>query len=104
MCPGCLRLERGIVEGVVHLEGGFLWHHDQEVRNLIKRVADNRRRRNVAARIASLEEGTEGWTIQTTDHSLAERMGKELERAFSGELHMSWQRKDQFVRVNWKRD
>ncbi len=104
ICPGCLKLERGIVEGVVHLEGSFFREHSVEVKNLIHRVAENKRHRNVGARIMSVRESEGKLTVETTEHTLAERIGKELEKAFSGDLSLSWQRKDQFVRVNWKRD
>lgn len=103
LCPGCLRIERHEVEGVVTLQGGFMGAHRSEVSNIVRRVAENGRHRNVAARILDMKEEDGNLVIETTDHSLAERIGKELEKAFKGRLEIKWQEKDRFVRVAWQR-
>ncbi|MDI6891411.1 MAG: BCAM0308 family protein [Actinomycetota bacterium] len=104
LCPGCDRLEKRRVDGVVHLKGKFLKEHREEALNLIKNVAEKKRRKNVAARIFELMEDDEGITVETTDHVLAERIGKEFEKAFSGKLEITWLKKEEFVRVNWVRE
>lgn len=104
LCPGCDRLEKRRVDGVVHLRGGFLKKHREEALNLIRNVAEKKRRKNVAARIFELVEDGKGITVETTDHVLAERIGKEFEKAFSGKLDIKWLKKEEFVRVNWVRE
>lgn len=104
LCPGDLRLERKQVEGVVTLEGGFLESHFEEIENLVGRVARDARRRNVAARILSSTRGEGSLVIETTDEHLAEKIGKEVEKAFKGDLEIKWQKKDTFARVKWRRD
>ena len=103
MCPGDQRLERRQVEGVVRLEGAFMLEHQEEIRNLVDRVARQGRKRNVAARIFEITLENGALTIETTDDHLAERIGKEVEKAFKGDLEIKWQEKDHFVRVVWKR-
>jgi hypothetical protein len=104
LCPGDLRLERRQVEGVVTLRGLFMKPHIDEIKNLIKRVARDGRKRNVAARVFDITEDEGSLVIETTDEHLAERMGKEVEKAFKGKLEIKWQEKDAFARVVWQRD
>lgn len=104
LCPGDLRMEKRQVEGVVTLEGGFLASHREEIANLVTRVAREGRKRNVAARVLRTEEGDGSMVLETTDEHLAERIGKEVEKAFKGALEIKWQKKDTFARVNWRRD
>ncbi len=72
--------------------------------NLIHNEADKRRHKNVAARVVTVEDDADGLVVQTTEHSLAERIGKEFERAFSGVLNIQWLPKEEFVRVTWTRE
>lgn len=104
LCPGDLRLEKGQVEGVVTLKGSFMREHKEDILNLIGRVERNGRSRNVAARIYEMKEDDGEFSIETTDEHLAERIGKEVEKAFKGDLEIKWQEKDRFVRVSWQRD
>jgi len=104
LCPGDLRLEKGQVEGVVTLKGSFMREHKDDILNLIGRVERNGRSRNVAARVYEMKEDDGEFSIETTDEHLAERIGKELEKAFKGDLEIKWQEKDRFVRVSWQRD
>lgn len=103
-CPGCTRVARKQVDGVVTLEGGFMSAHSDEIKNVISRVAKNRRGRNVNSRVLRMSEDNGRMTIETTDEHLAERIGKEVQKAFKGDLEIQWQEKDNFVRVNWRRD
>ena len=104
LCPGDLRLEKRQVEGVVTLKGKFLASHRDDINNLVARVARDGRRRNVAARVFQTVEENESLLIETTDEHLAERMGKEVVKAFKGDLEIKWQKKDTFARVTWQRD
>lgn len=104
LCPGDLRLDKGQVEGVVTLKGSFMREHKDDILNLIGRVERNGRSRNVAARIYEMTEDDGRFSIETTDEHLAERIGKEVEKAFKGDLEIKWQEKDRFVRVSWQRD
>lgn len=104
LCPGDLRIEKRQVEGVVTLKGGFLADHQGEIRNLVNRVANHGRARNVAARIFEVHDKNGELEIETTDDHLAERIGKEVEKAFKGDLEIKWQDKNRFARVVWQRD
>lgn len=103
-CPGCRRIEKGQVDGVVTIKGEFLARHREEIKNVIKRVEKNRHGRNVTSQILQTSEKNGEIIIETCDEHLAERIGKELHKAFKGDLDMKWQEKDTFVRVLWQRD
>jgi hypothetical protein len=104
LCPGDLRLQKRQVEGIVTLKGSFMRLHLDDIKNLVQRVARDGRRRNVSARIFEVTEDDGVLVIETTDEHLAERMGKEVEKAFKGKLEIKWQEKDTFARVVWQRD
>ncbi|MDD3718668.1 MAG: BCAM0308 family protein [Actinomycetota bacterium] len=104
LCPGCERVAKGQVDGVVYLRGDFIDKHREEAKNLIRSVAQKKLRKNIAARIYHIEEKKEEIMIETTDRVLAERLGKEFEKAFSGHLDIQWQHHSDFARVYWTRD
>ena len=104
LCPGDLRRSKRQVEGIVTLKGAFMKSHRDDIANLVNRVAREGRRRNVSARIFEVVEDDGDIIIETTDEHLAERMGKEVEKAFKGNLQIKWQEKDTFARVVWQRD
>ena len=102
LCPGCDRLAKHRVDGVVTLRSRMLTEHREEAMNLIHNVAD-RASGNIAARIVDIEDHGAEIQVTTTDQHLAERIGKEFERAFSGELEIQWPKGEEFVRVLWER-
>ena len=104
LCPGHERIEKRRVDGVVTLKGNFLQNHYDEAVNLIKNIADKQLHRNVAARVYDIKQNGEGITVETTETSLAERIGKEFEKAFRGDLAIQWLQDAEFVRVSWQRD
>jgi NMD protein affecting ribosome stability and mRNA decay len=104
LCPGCERVAKGQVDGVVYLRGDFLNKHRKEAKNLIRSVAQKKLHKNIAARIYHIEEKKDEIIIETTDRTLAERLGKEFEKAFSGHLDIQWQHHSDFARVYWTRD
>jgi len=104
LCPGCERVAKGQVDGVVYLRGDFLHTHREEAKNLIRSVAQKKLRKNIAARIYHIEEKKDEIVIETTDRVLAERLGKEFEKAYSGHLDIQWQHHSDFARVYWTRD
>jgi hypothetical protein len=104
LCSGCDKIAKRQVDGIVNLKGWFLLQHKKEVLNLIMRVAEARKRTSIAARIINLDDRRDEVTIETTDRHLAERIGKEVEKAFHGKLDIKWLKKEDFVRVNWHRD
>lgn len=104
LCPGHQRLEKRRIDGVVTLKGEFLTKHYDEAINLINNVADKQQHRNVAALVYNMHQNGDSIVVETTDTSLAERIGKEFEKAFNGQLAIQWLEDADFVRVNWCRE
>ncbi|MDO8886017.1 BCAM0308 family protein [Candidatus Oleimmundimicrobium sp.] len=103
LCLGCEKLKKKMVDGVVLIKGDFIKNHKDEALNLIHNTVEKKKKRNVAARIFKMGETPEGFSIETTDKALAELIGREFERAFSGKLDIQWLEGEKFVRVNWER-
>ena len=104
LCPGHERIEKRRIDGVVNLKGEFLKNHYDEAVNLINNIAEKQLHRNVASRVFNMHQNGEGLVVETTEVSLAERIGKEFEKAFHGDLSIQWLQDAEFVRVLWQRD
>ena len=104
LCPGCTRVERRLYEGEV------IAHHDwsavakQEVLNLIHHEEARARATNPTARIALMEDRGDDLYILTTTQFLAERIGKELHKAYRGTLKVMPLPREKFSRVRWTRE
>ncbi|MDD5748035.1 MAG: BCAM0308 family protein [Actinomycetota bacterium] len=103
-CPGDSAIKDGKIGGVVKIGGKFFDAHMDEITALLENVAERARKRNIASRIVKTEKLGNGLVVETTDEHLAEKIGKEIHKAFKGDLEIRWQEKDRFVRVSWKRD
>lgn len=104
LCPGCERVRRRHIDGIVTLKGKFLLEHKNEVLNLVTRIARARRQIAVDARIINLTDRRDEVEIVTTERHLAEQIGKGVEKAFQGDLTLTWLKKEEFARVVWRRD
>lgn len=103
-CPGCERVLGKQIEGTVRLEGSYLKTHKRRAIELIKDVAEKRKREDVAARIFSIIEDEEGLTLEVTDETLAKRIGEQFKQVFSGDLNINRPKEAGFVKVYWRRD
>ena len=103
-CPACRKIADGFPSGVVTLRGRFLRAHREE----ILKVARNEERRacgmNPLERIMGLREGDDGVEILTTDEKLAQRIGREIGKAFRGTVGYKWSEDANLLRVTWARD
>ena len=39
-CPACQKIAEKYPEGIVTLRGDYLWHHEEEIRNVLKKRRD----------------------------------------------------------------
>lgn len=104
ICPGDEMLQKGDIKGVVRLSGSFIDDHEEEILNLVRNVAREKLERNISARMFDFEpvKGS-SINIETTDTHLAVALGKEVEKAFKGELTIDWLEGASSVRVDWVR-
>lgn len=103
VCPGCLRIERQQYDGEVVLSSPLLADNKEQAMHLICKTEDKARRDNPFSRLASVEDNGEEIRVLTTTQWLAERIGKEFRKAFSGELEIQRLPGEKFSRVRWHR-
>ena len=79
--------------------GAYVIAYDRLIENTEAHI----RRHNPIARIASLTEEGDTIRVLTISCFLAERIGKELEKAYGGKLDLQRLDREDFVRVRWSR-
>ncbi len=103
-CPACLKIRDGFPGGIVTLMGDYVLPHKQDVLNLIKNEEERARGFNPLERVISITENGSGKiVITTTNEKLAQRLGRAMKKAFSGEVAYHWSHNNKLVRVDWKR-
>jgi NMD protein affecting ribosome stability and mRNA decay len=104
VCPACQKMQDNVPGGFLTLSGEYLRKHEHEILELIKNTEAKSRNKNPLGRIMELTQEGNVLTIHTTLDRLAEKLGKEIYKAHSGELNYQWSHGENTVRVNWKRD
>jgi hypothetical protein len=89
---------------VITLRGEFLTTHKDQILQLIRNEEARAKEGNPLARIISIKEMESSIEIQTTTERFAERIGKEIKRAFKGKISYHWTHGDKLVRVEWYRE
>jgi NMD protein affecting ribosome stability and mRNA decay len=104
LCPACQRQQEKLPEGILTLQGDYLWEHEEEIRNLLHNRAQEIHNRNPLQRIMRMEKVEERLVIETTEHKLAEQLGRTLVSAHQGELKSNWVGQHHTCRFDWQRD
>lgn len=102
-CPACRKIADGFPSGVVILHGGFLRTHRDEILTIVRNEERRARGTNPLERIMTIREGDERVEILTTDEKLAQRIGREIRKAYQGTVSFKWSEDANLVRVNWSR-
>jgi len=103
-CPACRKIADGFPSGVVTLNGKFLRTHRDEILTIARNEERRARGINPLERIMSVREGDESVEILTTDEKLAQRIGREVRKAYRGAVSYKWSEDASLVRVRWSRD
>ncbi|HEU5360024.1 MAG TPA: BCAM0308 family protein [Candidatus Deferrimicrobiaceae bacterium] len=103
-CPACRKIADGFVGGVVTLRGGFAREHREEILNLIRNEEQRAMGFNPLARIVQLKEDESGFEVLTTVEKLAQRIGRVVQKTFSGMVEYKWSEDSKLLRVNWVRE
>jgi len=104
LCPACQKILDNFASGIVTLKGGFLKDHKEEILNLIWNEEKRAMGLNPLERIIEVAPQGEGYQVTTTHEKLAQRIGKSLHKAFSGNVAYQWTPQDKMARVSWNRD
>ncbi len=94
-----------IYGGEVELKGDFLFNHKDEIMSLIKNTEEKANYINPLEKIEKINIDEENKTIEiiTADDKLAQRIGKNIEKAYKGSIKYSFSKEDRMTRVYWKR-
>ena len=103
VCPACQRIADKNPAGIVTFSGEYLAEHRDEILNAIKNSEEKSRSKNPLARIMAIKPEKDALVILTTDDKLAQKLGRDINKAHNGTLEYKWSREDSFVRVNWSR-
>ena len=103
-CPACRKIADGFPSGVVTLRGRFLQTHREEILTIVRNEEHRARETNPLERIMEIRDGDESVEILTTDEKLAQRIGREVRKAYQGTVSYKWSEDANLVRVNWARD
>jgi len=104
VCPACQKMQDKVPGGFLTLSGTYLRKHETLILELIKNTEQKSRNKNPLGRIMEITQEGDVLTLLTTLDKLAEKLGKEIYKAHSGELNHQWSHGENSVRVNWKRD
>lgn len=103
-CPACRKIADGFPFGMVTLDGAFLAFHRDEILAIVRNEERRAMRVNPMARIMSLAGDGGHLEIETTDEKLAQRIGREVRKACSGDLEYTWSDDVKLLRVHWVRE
>jgi len=102
-CPACAKTHDRYAEGILTLRWPGLSDHRRDVLGLLRKEAARAKKMSPLVRIMKIEDEGAELRVFTTNTTLAQRMGREMERAYQGKAHYSWSHRDKMVRVSWER-
>lgn len=102
-CPACRKIDDHYFMGQIFLSGDNLLTVKNEIINLIHNQEKKESFRNPLARIMSLKYQQNNLVVETTTDNLAVMIGKALQRAYNGELKVSFS-DGKIARVHWLRN
>jgi hypothetical protein len=104
LCPGCLRVARGIHQGEVLLQSRLLVPSKSAALHLIGIEEERTRCSDPGSRLTAVEDNGDQIKVLTTTPLLAERIGQAFRKAYEGDLEIERQRQGGSCRVLWRRD
>jgi hypothetical protein len=104
LCPGCLKVARGVYEGEVTLRSRLLVSTKSAALELIGNEEERARCSNPLSRLTAVEDLGDEIKVLTTTPLLAERIGKVFRRVYDGDLEIERQPWGHGCRVCWHRE
>jgi NMD protein affecting ribosome stability and mRNA decay len=101
LCPACQMIKDKMYEGQVILKK-VPTDKKEEILNLVKNVGERAYQRDPLDRIIKIQEQNGEVEILTTENQLAVSIGKQVKRAFKGDLEIKWSHQESTVRVIWQ--
>lgn len=101
-CPACRKIRDQYPEGILTLKWPSLKEHAADVTGLIRNEEARAMAVNPLERVMKIVTRGQTMEVQTTNDRLAQRIGRELVRAYKGEVAYHWSHKDKLTRVEWR--
>ncbi len=102
VCPACLKMRDNFPGGILTLKGKDILLYRKDLMNLIRNEEERARGLNPLERIMSIkEDGYGNIIISTTNEKLAQRLGREIKKAFHGRISYHWSHDNKLLRVDW---
>ncbi len=102
VCPACQKIQDDYPEGIVTLKWSDLREHEAEIRGLVGNVEARALSVNPLERVMKIVRRRKDLEVQTTNDRLAQRIGRELVRAYKGRVTYHWAHRDMLARVSWQ--
>jgi hypothetical protein len=104
-CPACRKINQSYFGGEVTLvPSPFLGTHRGEILNLIRNEEERAKGINPLERIIHITEEHGKIVVQTTNEKLAQRIGREVGKAYQGKTNYRWSEDTKLLRVTWTRE
>jgi hypothetical protein len=103
LCSACHRIHDRFPAGYVNLDGEFLAQHRVELLSLVRHVEQREKTEHPLQRIMNIVDEDGAVLVTTTDTHLAHGIGEALRHAYQGDLDSQYNRKENLLRVHWKR-
>lgn len=104
ICSACHRINDNYPAGELTLSGSFLIGHKDEIVSLARHLESVEKQEHALNRIIEIRDLANDLLITTTDVHLPRRIGKAIQRAYEGELHIHFDKGGYFTSVEWERD
>ena len=102
LCPACQKIRDGYAAGFLSIDWENWLSHKAEIMGLIHNEEKRASQVNPLERIMVIRSRSGGVDLETTTERMAQRIGRDLARAFKGKVQYKWSHKDKLARVQWK--
>lgn len=103
LCPACKKVRDRFAQGFVTIKGAFVDGHRDEIIHLISNKEKRAEHINPLERIIEMKESKGLIEISTTTDKFAQRIGRMLEKTYSGSVEFKWSDDVKLARVTWTR-
>ena len=90
--------------GRVVLRGKYAELNEGAIVKRLEHVAERQRGKGFESPLLSFERTADGLEVVTESQELAQRLARELKKAFHGEATYKWSDGDRSLRATWERD
>lgn len=104
LCPACEMKAKGQFRGVLSVGGSFFSGHRAEIEALLRAEEERAVTDNPTGRILEWDTSVrDALTLSTSTEHLAQRLGRALHKAYSGDVTYDFSHENKLARVSWTR-